>query len=251
MVPTFALHQTVQNRILSSLPGEDLQRLKPYLTRVRLVSEQVLIEYRHPPEQVFFVEEGIVLLVACASWSNPAFQIAMIGPEGLVGCQSLLGVETASFTMAVVKMPGLAYRMNIHSLREAMQISPRLNAACLKATDSLLHQVMQTAVFNASNMLEQRCVRWLLMAHDRIEGDNLLVTHESISGQLGVRRSGITLIIAALQQANFIRVSRGRITILDRPALERIAGPLAWTVDVAYAEPKRHGGTMSPASALT
>ena len=229
MRSTFALHQTVRNGLLSSIPGNELHQLKPYLTPVRFVAEQVLIEYCHVTEQAFFVEEGIVSLVSCASWSNPAFQVAMIGPEGLVGCEGLLGAETPSFTMAVVKTPGLAYRVNLPDLVEVVQYCPALHAACMGAIETVLHQVMQTAAFNASNTLEQRCVRWLLMAHDRVEGDDVVVTQEGISGQLGVRRSGITLVVSSLQEAGLIRVGRGRITILDRTGLERMAPPMAWT----------------------
>ena len=75
---------------------------------------------------------------------------------------------------------------------------------------------METAAYNARSTLAERCVRWLLMAHDRIEGDDLPVTHEALSAMLGVRRSGITVATAALQDEGLIRTSRGRIRVVDR-----------------------------------
>jgi hypothetical protein len=95
-----------------------------------------------------------------------------------------------------------------------------------------MNQTMQTAACNARNTLAERCVRWLLMAHDRIEGDDLPTTHEALSTMLGVRRSGITVVASGLQDAGLVRVSRGRITILDRAGLERQAVGMPWTVQV-------------------
>lgn len=250
MRSNFALSQTVQNKLLSSLRGDELQRIQPYLTRVRLVSEQVLIEHRHPAEHVFFLEEGIVSLVCGASWADRGFQVAMVGREGLVGCETLLGGQAGSFTMAVVKMPGLAYRMNLLDLQELSQSSVGLQMACTTALEMLLYQVMQTAAFGASNTIEGRCARWLLMAHDRIDGNDIMVTHEGISSQLGVRRSGITIVVATLQESGLIRVGRGRITILDRAGLERIAGYEAWSVETSPAQliPTRGAPFSSAAS---
>lgn len=228
---TFAIHQTVRNHILAALPGHELEALRPHLTPVRLVAEQVLVEYKQRTEHVFFVEEGIISLVAGASWSLPSFQVAMIGVEGLVGCQTLLGTHTESFSLAMVQFPGIAHRMAVADLLQIIQECPVLHGLCMHAIEDLIDQTMQTAAFSARNTLVKRCARWLLMAHDRVTGDDLPVTHETMAGLLGVRRSGITVVAAGLQEAGLVRVHRGRITILEREGLERLTGPKAWTVD--------------------
>ncbi len=257
------VYQTVQNKVLASLPGEELQVIWPYLTQVRLVLGQVLIEHHHQTEHVFFVKEGIVSLVGGARWINPTFELAMIGPEGVVGCQAVLGTDTGSFTLATVQSPGLAFRMATQDLRRLFSQCPVLHALCMKATEMLLHQIMQTAVFGANYRVLERCVRWLLMAHDRVEGNDLMITHEGMSNLLGVRRSGVTVVASGLQAAKLIRVGRGRITILDRAGLERLAGDNAWTVDVSPAPPQHwarrtadmvdHGvpGSLTPSGLVT
>ena len=86
----------------------------------------------------------------------------------------------------------------------------------------------QCGCFGAQNTLAERCVRWLLMAHDRIDGDELAITHEALSVVLGVRRASVTIVISALHDAGLIRAGRGRVTLLNRPGLEQIAGRRGW-----------------------
>jgi CRP-like cAMP-binding protein len=81
-------------------------------------------------------------------------------------------------------------------------------------------QVAQTAACNGRHHIEQRLARWMLMAHDRSEGDGFPMTHEFLSMMLGVRRAGVTVAAGALQRAGLIRYERGRMTVTDRPGLE-------------------------------
>ena len=71
--------------------------------------------------------------------------------------------------------------------------------------------------------MEQRCARWLLMVHDRMPGDEFELTQDFLSQMLGVRRATVSETASQLQQAGLISYTRGRLTIIDRPALERIA----------------------------
>ena len=238
MSPSAPLQQSVRNRVLAALTGDELQQLRACLTPVRLVADQVLIEYRHETEHVFFVEEGIVSMIAGASWSHPTFQVAMIGSEGMVGCEAMLGTHTESFTLATVQTPGLAYRMWVHDMERLLPLCPAFRALCMSAVEGLMHQSMQTSAFSARNKLAERCVRWLLMVHDRSQGDDLMVTHESMSGLLGVRRSGVTVVASMLQDAGLVRVGRGRITILNRRGLEEMIGGASWSVEFGSARPR-------------
>jgi CRP-like cAMP-binding protein len=224
MALAFALPQVIRNEILASLSVQDFAELRPHLTRVRLVSGQVLIEPGQLTEHVYFVEEGMVSLVAECGTSRAAAQVAMIGREGMVGCFALLAQGAVSSTSAISQIPGPAVRIPAAELIAFAAARPPVRDLCLAYALNLMQQTMQTAASNVQNTLPERCIRWLLMAHDRIDGDDLLITHEALSTMLGVRRSGVTVVASGLQEAGLIKAGRGRITITDRAGLERAAG---------------------------
>jgi CRP-like cAMP-binding protein len=209
------------NAILAGLPPEEFSRLRPLLTRMRLVPDQRLIESGQATEHVFFIEEGIASLMAETEDGSPGVQVAMIGREGLVGGLALLG-GSASYGCTVVQVPGPALRITVANLLRCFEACPALRGACLQYVQALTRQVMSNAVSNVRHTLAERCVRWLLMAHDRMEEDDLPVTHEALSAMLGVRRSGVTVATTALQGAGLIRTRRGHIRVLDRPGLEAV-----------------------------
>jgi CRP-like cAMP-binding protein len=90
----------------------------------------------------------------------------------------------------------------------------------LRYTQAFLTQVAQTAACNGAHLVDQRCARWLLMTHDRVDGDEFPLTHEFLAFMLGVRRAGVTVAMRSLQDAKLIRYTRGRIGIVDRTGLE-------------------------------
>jgi CRP-like cAMP-binding protein len=83
--------------------------------------------------------------------------------------------------------------------------------------------VSQSAACNQLHTLDERCARWLLMTHDRVEGDQFELTHDFLALMLGVRRAGVTVAMGALQGEGLVRYTRGRITIVDRPRLEEVS----------------------------
>ena len=213
----------VSNRLLSGLPQAEMDELRPYLTRVRLVAGQVLIERGRAPEHVFFIEEGIASLVAETESGQLGVQVGMIGREGMVGGLALLDGASPAYACGVMQIPGPALRVRTGDLLQCMQTCPVLREVSLRFLQSLTRQVMSIAASNARKSLAERCVSWLLMAHERLDGDDLPVTHEALSVMLGVRRSGVTVATTFLQKAGLIRTSRGRIRILDRAGLEAIS----------------------------
>ena len=211
------------NHLLASLPSAELDQLRPYWTRVRLVQGQRLIERGQLTPHVFFIEDGVASLVAELDDNLPGVQVAMIGREGMVGGLAMLDADSASFACAIMQIPGPALRILTTDLRQILDRSPILNKACMRSVQSLTRQVMSNAACNARDTLAQRCIRWLLMAHERMDGNELPVTQEALSAMLGVSRSGVTVATAALQKAGLIDTRRGRIRVLDRPALESLA----------------------------
>ena len=231
--------EPVRNRLLRSVPAHEFALLLPYLSRVQLVTNQVLNEPAEPLEHAFFIEQGIVSLRDMSVPASPV-QVAMIGREGLVGCEALMQRDEPAVACAVIQQPGTAIRVPVRDLSTMFESCPNLKAGCMTAVLSLFRQVTDTAVSNARDSLTQRCIRLLLMLHDRIDGQEVQITHEALSAMLGVRRSGVTLVATDLQGDGLVRVNRGRITILDRPGLERQM-PKAWRSE------GRIGGQANPA----
>ena len=149
-------------------------------------------------------------------------EIGIVGREGMLGTTLLSGDDT-SFLDAMVQMPGSALRMAITDFRQDMEAHPALRQRLVRYNEALHVQIMQTAVCNAHHGLEQRLARWLLLAHDRIDGDELPLTQDFMATMLGVYRPSITVTAGILQRAGLIRYSTGRVTIVDRAGLEASA----------------------------
>ena len=211
----------VRNRLLAALPPADFQRLSASLTLVSLSLKQTLIEADEPIRAAYFVETGMVSYLAYLE-NGDAIEVGLIGPEGMVGMPLILGVDSAS-AGAIVQMQGTALRISPAALRQAFNESKVLRTRLLRYMQALYTQVSQTAACNGHHGLEERLARWLLIAHDRAEGDQFPMTHEFMALMLGVRRSGVTVTASTLKQAGLISYANGRMTILDRPALEAVA----------------------------
>jgi len=154
--------------------------------------------------------------------NGEAAAVGQIGNEGMVGLPLLLGGDSDDLE-AVVQSPGTALRLDAQAFQESLEQIPVLQTLLLRY--ALVHhgQVARTAACNGRHHIDQRLARWLLMTHDRSEGDEFPMTHEFLSMMLGVRRAGITVAAGTLQKASFIHYQRGRIEITDRPGLESVA----------------------------
>ena len=173
-------------------------------------------------EYVYFPSEGVVSLVTHMK-SGATIEVGLIGMDGMVGIPVLLGDDIA-FEEAVVQIAGNALRMKSTILKERLKKAHNpLFSELLLYTRSLMKQVAQTAACNRLHTMEERLARWLLMCHDRVESDNLLLTQEFISHMLGTRRASVGTAAGVLQTAGLIRYSRGHITILNREKLEDFA----------------------------
>jgi CRP-like cAMP-binding protein len=207
-----------RNRILAALPREVLANLLPYLKPEFLPRGRVLCDVDEALRHVYFVERGLVSMVAVFADRTTA-EMATVGREGLVGIGNILGGEHA-LARYVVPMPAQALAIEASQFRGALRQSPELRATCNAYAHAFLGEALQTAACNSVHMVEERCARWLLMSHDRSDGDTLALTQEYLADMLGVCRSTVTLAAGALQRAGLIRYRRGAITVLDRPGLE-------------------------------
>ncbi len=210
-----------RNRLLAALPADSLTRLWPQLTPVDLEIRAVLHRPEVPISTVYFPERGWLSMLAPLEDGDSA-EVGLIGYEGLVGLPIILG-EPFDDLEAMVQCQGGALAMEADALRKAMEQDPVLRTLLLRY--ALLHhgQVARTAACNGRHHTDQRLARWLLMAHDRAEGDEYPMTHEFLGMMLGVRRAGITVAAGALQKAGLISYRVGRMRITDRPGLENSA----------------------------
>ena len=212
---------TIRNRLLHALPADAFDRLASRLERVSLTAGTRLQNPNEPTNAAYFVESG---LLSCFAGENGRDQteVALIGREGFSGLSGLLGAETTPFSV-VVQRGGDACRITIESLREACRESVPLLSTLMLYAHAISVQIAETGRANARQTVEARLARWLLMAHDRIDGGEIELTHESLSTILGVRRPGITVALHVLEGEHMIRARRGAIQVVDRAKLERAA----------------------------
>jgi CRP-like cAMP-binding protein len=168
---------------------------------------------------VYFPTGGACSIIELLQ-DGQAAEIATVGHEGVLGSFVHFGQEE-SFTQTVVQVPGQwAEVLPSDAFNAEMARKGLLFHHVVRYHQALLTQVMQMAVCNGLHSAEQRCCRWLLTTHDRLNRDDFPLTHETLAMMLGVRRPTITLIAAALQKAGLIHYRRGCMKILNRRQLE-------------------------------
>jgi CRP-like cAMP-binding protein len=208
------------NRILASLGRRDLRMLEP-IERVRLAARHTLFEAGEALRHLYFPAGALVSFVQVDK-QGAMPEIALVGAEGIVGVTALLGADMA-LHRGVVRIAGDAYRVPVVCARRAFQGSEVLRAVVLKFAELLIRQLSQGVVCKLSHTVEQQFCQRLLAYADRAGESPLEMTHEQIAEALGSRRQGITEAARRLQAQRVIAYSRGRISVLDRPALERYA----------------------------
>jgi CRP-like cAMP-binding protein len=181
----------------------------------------VLQEAGGTVKHIYFPHQGMVSLLAVMS-DGQAIETATVGSEGVVGAMSGFGVSQSS-TRAVVQAPLMASRISNLNFRKAFQKSEGIRNLMVIYNEMLLAQVQQTAACNALHTMESRLARWLLQTRDRIDSDVLPLTQEFLSQMLGVQRPTVTLVTHQLEQEGVIQNRRGRIIIVDRKGLEKLA----------------------------
>jgi CRP-like cAMP-binding protein len=210
-----------KNRLLDALPPAIYERWQEALEEVNLPLGQVLYEPGTVLSHVYFPTTALVSLLYVMEDGGSA-EIAVVGNEGLLGISIFMGGESTP-SRAVVQSGGLGLRMKASTLKSELARSSLVLRLLLRYTQALITQMAQTAVCNRHHTLDQQLCRWLLLSLDRLPGLQLIMTQELIANMLGVRREGVTEAALKLQKAGLIRYSRGRITVLDRAALERRA----------------------------
>ena len=209
-----------RNRLLASLPIAEFARIAPRLERVSLRPGTVLHAAGRPVGRLLFPIDCLVALLHGTSEGKSA-EVALIGNEGLVGAAAYLGARVSP-ERAVTVGPGDALAIPLENARE-LGPGTTFHRRLLLFIQALMTQLAQTALCIRHHSIEQQVCRSLLLSFDRLQGDALLLTHETFADMLGVRRVGVTGVAKRLQERGVIRYRRGRIMLVDRPALESAA----------------------------
>lgn len=221
MAPKVTWEQAKMNYLLERLSDEELERITPAMSIVELELGSVLYESGERLDHAFFPTTAIVSLLYIMESGSTA-EIGVIGNDGIVGLSLLLGGETTT-NRAVVQSAGAALKINAKDLKAEFKRGGRFQELMLRYTQALMTQISQTAVCNRLHPIEQQLCRWLLLSHDRLHTDTLVMTHDLISNMLGVRREGITLAAQKLAARGFITNRRGTMTVINRNGLEHAA----------------------------
>ena len=210
-----------QNHLLAALPAEVQSRLFSHLELVPLPLGKVLYESGDALRHVYFPTDSIVSLLYVME-DGASAEISVVGNEGLIGVALFMGGESTP-SRAIVQSGGSAYRLLAQRLKDEFGRHGEMLLLMLRYTQSLITQMAQTAVCNRHHSIDQQLCRWLLLSLDRLPSNRLTMTQELIANMLGVRREGVTDAAGKLQKLGVIKYSRGEITVLDRPKLEKLS----------------------------
>jgi CRP-like cAMP-binding protein len=212
-----AANRAAGNRLLAALPDDAIVPLQPDLREVNLPQGAVCYGAGDPIDQVYFPENGMISRVINADGEN--FETSSVGREGAVGLQCGFGPRL-SFARVTVQIPGKFYTIAASRFEAATSRSVALHDMIIRYVETMWAEAQQNAACNAIHDASSRLCRALLQCADRTGGNQLLLTQDCLAGMLGVRRTTVTLLAQQLLNRGVVRYSRGRITILDRHALE-------------------------------
>jgi CRP-like cAMP-binding protein len=211
----------IRNQLIDGLPRSDRKRLLFICEKVDLILSDILFESGIPAQHVYFPTGGFISLVTPVD-GKPALEVGMVGAEGMLGTQVVLGVSTTPLK-ALVQGPGSAWRAPVADFRRELKRSPTLARNLHVYIHVCMLQLASMAACLRYHEIGPRLARWLLMMHDRSNADTFYVTQEFLAYMLGVRRVGITGAAATLQRRGLISYRRGEILVLDRSGLEAAA----------------------------
>jgi CRP-like cAMP-binding protein len=206
------------NGILDALSSSDYARVLNAGDIVPLTEHQVLYDFNTSLDSVWFPFSGVI------SWTNRDgeghfVETAIGGREGFVGVQVLLGPATIA-GHGEVQVAGAALEIEAGRFRELVAELPALLDGSHRFLLALLNQISQLSLCNRLHPMEERCARWLLMCHDRVDSDEFPMTHDYLSRMLGVRRASVSVTLGVLKAAAIIDYHQGMLTVLDRRTLE-------------------------------
>jgi CRP-like cAMP-binding protein len=206
------------NGLLSRLSQGEHRRLFSNLQSVPLAFEQVLYEARGPIEYAYFPVSGVLSFIILME-DGSGIEVATIGNEGMLGLPAFVEAGTSPHRV-LVQAAGNGFRIGAQLLLEEAAQSEHLRRLLVLYQSVFMTQISQSVACNGLHPVVKRCCRWLLMTHDRLESDELPLTHEFLAMMLGVRRASVTEVLQQLQQLGLISNGRAKVMIVNRQGLE-------------------------------
>src|SRR6185369_1710026 len=208
----------MRNRILGTLPDEELIRIAPHLIEVKFEKDEIIYLSDDLIDYVYLVESGLVSLLSTTE-SGATIEVAMIGREGMVGLPVILQNRVIPYEVKV-RVSTEAHKIKAEIFQEEFARSQNLHEIVLRYLNVMITEIQQSSICNRFHTIEATLSRWLLTVQDQTNSNTLYLTQQIISQALGVPRTGVTVAAGALQTDGAIRYSRGKIVILDRMRLE-------------------------------
>jgi CRP-like cAMP-binding protein len=214
-----------RNRILNAMSNADLALLQPHLEETPLKFRQRLQSANRQVRAVYFPESGIASVVAVGGGERRQAEVALVGREGMTGIPVVHGADRSPCDV-FVQMEGAGHCIGPENLQQVIEESATALKVFLRYAHVFAVQSAYTALANARGNIEERLARWLLMTRDRVDDDEMVLTHEFIALMLGVRRAGVTGALQAFEGRGLIETARGSVTVRDRDGLEETANGL-------------------------
>lgn len=211
----------LKNKILAGLPDETYRRVSLDLRMTRVTLGQPLMRHGDPLAKVYFPNGG-VFSITNQMKDGSMVEIATVGREGMLGANVILGDLLSAGTSLQQVPNGLVPSMPVRRFLQHVA-EPPLRELATRYLQAQLLQIMHSAACNALHHIEQRCCRWLLQTHDRVEGDEFQLKHEFLAIMLGTHRPTVTVVLGHLQKAGLVTTRYGRLTVLNRRGLEASA----------------------------
>ena len=218
MSTTANTNDALKNHLLAALPADEFVRVKPKLEQLSYKLGDVLYESGDRIDYVYFPTTMIISMLYVME-NGATAEIGVVGNDGLIGNALFMGGETTT-SRAIIQSAGESYRMKAKDVKAEFALGGIFQQMLLRFTQALMTQISQTAVCNRLHSVEQQLCRWLLLSHDRLDSNELVMTHDLISNMLGVRREGVTLAAQKLAKRKLITNKRGTMTVIDRQGLE-------------------------------
>jgi CRP-like cAMP-binding protein len=221
------------NHLLSSLSSADFGLVEPHLEAVTLEPRRTLEDINKPITHAYFPSSGLASVVAKAPRGRE-IEAGIIGREGMTGINVVMGNDRSA-NHTYMQVAGHGQRLQVEHLRNAMEESLSLRNCFLHFAQAFMLQIVHTAMANGQAKIEERLARWLLMAHDRLDGNELPLTHEFLALMLSVRRPGVTTALQQLEFKALITLGRATIIVEDREGLKETANGIYGIPEAEYA----------------
>ncbi len=212
---------SIPNRLLRSLESPVYDQMAPHLELVRFPLGRIVYEPGQALDDVYFPNHGVLSMLTVLE-NGDLVEIATVGNEGMADLSVFLGLKISSSRL-LCQVPGDTLRMKTAIFLDLVERHPGLRMALGSYMVSMFILVSQSAACNRLHPVEERCARWILMTHDRVDSDSFPLTQDFLASMLGVRRPSVSVAAGMLQKAGLVRYNRGRMTVLDRDGLEAAA----------------------------